>query len=321
MYPGGNAVNVAVHARRNGATSAYLGAVGTDRAGQVVLAALRGGGRRHDAHPSGGRPQRVRRRAGRRRQPGLRRGGRRDLPVHARLRTTWRPPQRSTSCTRASAPCWRSSCQDLADAVSVLSFDFSERPWDYVQTHAPDVSRRHLVHARRGPRRRPRPGRACLRPLGPSRRGHHAGRRRCGAAARRRVRLQPGRPGHDRGHPRGRRRLHRPAPGRPRVRRAAGPARPQRDPATPRRAAPSYGAFGHRTPLTRPRRPSSIPSATADWTSDEPCNTHEHLSGVRPCATLTFAACGAPSTAGTGTSAKPADLTTPTRRRAAPSPS
>ena len=40
MYPGGNAVNVAVHARRNGATSAYLGAVGTDRAGQVVLAAL-----------------------------------------------------------------------------------------------------------------------------------------------------------------------------------------------------------------------------------------------------------------------------------------
>ena len=41
MYPGGNAVNVAVHARRNGATSAYLGAVGTDRAGQVVLAALR----------------------------------------------------------------------------------------------------------------------------------------------------------------------------------------------------------------------------------------------------------------------------------------
>src|SRR5690349_4763575 len=40
MYPGGNAVNVAVHARRNGAMSAYLGAVGTDRAGQVVLAAL-----------------------------------------------------------------------------------------------------------------------------------------------------------------------------------------------------------------------------------------------------------------------------------------
>ena len=39
MYPGGNAVNVAVHARA-GAPSAYLGAVGTDRAGHVVLAGL-----------------------------------------------------------------------------------------------------------------------------------------------------------------------------------------------------------------------------------------------------------------------------------------
>jgi hypothetical protein len=40
MFPGGNALNVAVAARRAGAAAAYLGAVGTDRAGDVVLSAL-----------------------------------------------------------------------------------------------------------------------------------------------------------------------------------------------------------------------------------------------------------------------------------------
>ena len=41
MYPGGNAVNVAVLAARYGATSAYLGRVGNDAAGQLVLESLR----------------------------------------------------------------------------------------------------------------------------------------------------------------------------------------------------------------------------------------------------------------------------------------
>lgn len=40
MFPGGNAVNVAVHARRCGIESAYIGAVGTDRAGHSVRQAL-----------------------------------------------------------------------------------------------------------------------------------------------------------------------------------------------------------------------------------------------------------------------------------------
>jgi fructoselysine 6-kinase len=40
FFPGGNAVNVSVHARRLGAVSAYIGAVGTDRAGEVVLGSL-----------------------------------------------------------------------------------------------------------------------------------------------------------------------------------------------------------------------------------------------------------------------------------------
>lgn len=52
MFPGGNALNVAVAARRAGAEAAYLGAVGTDPAGDVVLAAL---------HAEGVDVQRVRR--------------------------------------------------------------------------------------------------------------------------------------------------------------------------------------------------------------------------------------------------------------------
>ncbi len=40
LFPGGNAVNVAVAARRAGADAAYLGVLGDDDAGGVVLAAL-----------------------------------------------------------------------------------------------------------------------------------------------------------------------------------------------------------------------------------------------------------------------------------------
>lgn len=40
-FPGGNAVNVAVHARRLGAESAYLGAVGDDEKGRLIFSALR----------------------------------------------------------------------------------------------------------------------------------------------------------------------------------------------------------------------------------------------------------------------------------------
>jgi fructoselysine 6-kinase len=40
VYPGGNAVNVAVSARRSGCESAYLGAVGDDAAGRLLINAL-----------------------------------------------------------------------------------------------------------------------------------------------------------------------------------------------------------------------------------------------------------------------------------------
>jgi fructoselysine 6-kinase len=41
MFPGGNALNVAVFARRGGAQAAYIGVLGDDDAGRLVLAALR----------------------------------------------------------------------------------------------------------------------------------------------------------------------------------------------------------------------------------------------------------------------------------------
>lgn len=41
MYPGGNAVNVAVHVRRLGVRAAYIGVIGTDSAGHLVASSLR----------------------------------------------------------------------------------------------------------------------------------------------------------------------------------------------------------------------------------------------------------------------------------------
>lgn len=40
QYPGGNAVNVAVHARRNGAEASYLGCLGQDILGDLVFESL-----------------------------------------------------------------------------------------------------------------------------------------------------------------------------------------------------------------------------------------------------------------------------------------
>jgi fructoselysine 6-kinase len=41
MFPGGNCLNLSVFARRFGAETAYVGAIGRDRAGEVIAAALR----------------------------------------------------------------------------------------------------------------------------------------------------------------------------------------------------------------------------------------------------------------------------------------
>ncbi len=139
MYPGGNAVNVAVHARRLGADAAYLGAVGTDHAGDVVLEALRAEG------VDTGRSRVV------------------DGPNAAAVvhvvdgNRVFVAGDVGVSVFRLTADDLRAAstydvvhtgeCSNLEEqlpllrrATRQLSFDFSERPWDYVQQHAPHAT-------------------------------------------------------------------------------------------------------------------------------------------------------------------------------------
>lgn len=44
MFPGGNAVNFAVHARRSGAEAAYIGVIGTDAEGDLIRSSLQAEG-------------------------------------------------------------------------------------------------------------------------------------------------------------------------------------------------------------------------------------------------------------------------------------
>ena len=138
MYPGGNAVNVAVHARRVGSQTAYLGVLGTDAAGEAVLQALRaegvdttltrivnGSNASADVYVQDGN------RVFGQGRPGVSRftlspedlvaAGAYDV-VHTG----------ECSHTEAQRP-------TLSTSVRQLSSAFSERPWDYVREHAPYV--------------------------------------------------------------------------------------------------------------------------------------------------------------------------------------
>ena len=138
FYPGGNAVNVAVHARRCGADAAYIGAVGTDRAGRAVLAALRSEDvdttrLRVVEGPNASAEVRV--------VEGNRAFGRGDAGV-----SRFRLDDGDLAAARAAAIVHTGECSMLEDqlpqlaaAARRLSFDFSERPLDYVRAYAPLV--------------------------------------------------------------------------------------------------------------------------------------------------------------------------------------
>src|SRR4051794_33087819 len=136
MYPGGNAVNVAVHARRCGLRVGYVGAVGTDQAGRVVLGALQAEGvdtsrtRVVDGANAYAEVQVVQ---------GNRVFGHGDVGVS---RFTVAPDDLAVA--RAADVVHTGECsmvedqlESLAGASRRLSFDFSERPWDYVERYAP----------------------------------------------------------------------------------------------------------------------------------------------------------------------------------------
>ncbi|MBB6348932.1 fructoselysine 6-kinase [Nonomuraea muscovyensis] len=135
MYPGGNALNVAVHARRLGAESGYLGALGTDAAGRVVRGALAA----EDVDVSLTRTvdgpnatATVRLVDGERRFTGGDAGVSRFRLSHADLdRIAEADLVHTGECSFME-----DQLADLAASARRLSFDFSERPWGYVAAHA-----------------------------------------------------------------------------------------------------------------------------------------------------------------------------------------
>jgi fructoselysine 6-kinase len=138
FYPGGNAVNVAVHARRLGATSSYIGAVGTDRAGQVVISSLRDEGvdtgrTRVVDGPNAHAVVHV--------VDGNRVFAKGDLGVsvfeldHGDLATAASVDVVHTGeCSYVEG-----QIPELAHAAKRLCFDFSERDWSYIESLAPYV--------------------------------------------------------------------------------------------------------------------------------------------------------------------------------------
>lgn len=136
MYPGGNAVNVAVHARRCGARSAYVGAVGTDAAGRAVLDALvtEGVDTSLVRVVDGANAYAVVRVV-----DGNRVFGHGDAGV-SRIALT----EADLAAVAAADIVHTGECSmvedqlgDLALAAGRLSFDFSERPWAYVEKYGP----------------------------------------------------------------------------------------------------------------------------------------------------------------------------------------
>ena len=138
MFPGGNAVNVAVHARRCGADSSYLGVLGTDANGEVVRRSLRaeGVGTGHLRTVPGANAFAVVRVVDGERtfESGDVGVSRIDL-LDADLRAVAAADVVHTGeCSMVEDDLPR-----LATAARLLSFDFSERPWEYVEAHAPHV--------------------------------------------------------------------------------------------------------------------------------------------------------------------------------------
>jgi fructoselysine 6-kinase len=138
LYPGGNAVNVAVHSRRLGAESAYIGAVGSDSAGALVLGALRAEGvdtsrtRVQDGANAYAVVTVV---------DGNRTFASGDLGVSVFALDSGDLAAAATYDLVHTGECSNIEDQllDLASVARRISFDFSERPWDYIETYAAGV--------------------------------------------------------------------------------------------------------------------------------------------------------------------------------------
>ena len=148
LYPGGNAVNVAVHGRRCGAGAAYIGAVGTDLAGRAVLDALVAEGvdtsmLRIVEGPNASADVRV--------VDGNRVFDHGDPGVSRFLLTPadFAAVAAATSVHTGECSMVEGQLADISAAAPRLSFDFSERPHDYIAEYAPlvDIAIRSLPFA------------------------------------------------------------------------------------------------------------------------------------------------------------------------------
>lgn len=135
MYPGGNAVNVSVHATRLGTHAAYVGALGDDPAGETVLAALRAEGvdTVRTRVLSGTNAYAVVR---------LVNGDRVFAPGSVGV-SRFTPDEGDLALASGTNVVHTGECSmmeehlpSLRRAATFLSYDFSERPWEYVERYA-----------------------------------------------------------------------------------------------------------------------------------------------------------------------------------------
>ena len=139
MYPGGNAVNVAVHVRRLGVDSGYVGAVGDDTAGRLILSALQ-------AEQVDTTRLRVREGANAYAVVEIVEGNRVFTEGHLGV-SVFTLDELDLKAAADVDLVHTGECShledqlgDLAGVARRLSFDFSERDWDYIEQHAGHVS-------------------------------------------------------------------------------------------------------------------------------------------------------------------------------------
>ncbi len=135
MFPGGNAVNVAVHARRVGAATRYVGVLGSDVAGELIRRALC-----HEEVDT----SLVRTVAGPNAHAVVRVVDGNRVFAHGDVGVSrFTVSEKELAAVAAAELVHTGECSMLepdlpriAEAARRLSFDFSERPWEYVRQHA-----------------------------------------------------------------------------------------------------------------------------------------------------------------------------------------
>lgn len=138
MYPGGNAVNVAVHGTRLGLRSTYIGAIGTDAAGSLVKTALLEEGVDLSASRIVEGPNAtatVHLVDGNRTFGAGTPGVSRFVPTAEQLKVL----SASEIVHTGDCSMLEDHIGEIREASGQLSFDFSVQPWTYVERIAPYV--------------------------------------------------------------------------------------------------------------------------------------------------------------------------------------